>query len=99
MEARLERASPLIILNGNLPVLFHTCFPGFLSRLAVPLLGSTLLISSVASAQQAPDPLNQHYSAAQTFQLGGDFERAEAEYNQVLALALQRMASIVSAEK
>jgi tetratricopeptide (TPR) repeat protein len=99
MEAGLERASPLIILNGNLPVLFHICFPGFLSRLAAPLLVSTLLIPSVAAAQQAPDPLNQHYSAAQTFQLGGNFERAEAEYNQVLAIVLQRMASLVSAEE
>src|SRR5580658_1476669 len=98
MEARLERASPLIILIGNPPVLFHVCFPGLLSRWAAPLLISALLIPGVAAAQQAPDPLNQHYSAAQTFQLGGDFERAEAEYHQVLALALQRMANLVAAE-
>ncbi|MGA7635257.1 MAG: tetratricopeptide repeat protein, partial [Terriglobales bacterium] len=70
-----------------------------MSRWSVPLLLSTLLISGITAAQSAPDPLSQHYSAAQTFQLGGDFERAEAEYNQVLALALQRMASVVAAEK
>jgi tetratricopeptide (TPR) repeat protein len=98
MGARLKRASPLIILIGNPPVLFLRCFQGFLSRLLAPLLISTLLLSGIAAAQQASDPLNQHYSAAQTFQLGGDFERAEAEYNQVLALALQRMASLVAAE-
>jgi tetratricopeptide (TPR) repeat protein len=99
MEARLNRASPLIILNGNLPVLFHQVFPGVSSRLAVPLLVSVLLVATVSAApQQAPDPLNQHYSAAQTFQLGGDFERAEAEYRQVLALALQRMGNLLAAE-
>jgi tetratricopeptide (TPR) repeat protein len=99
MEARLKRASPLIILNGNLPVLFHAGFPGFASRLAASVLFSTLLMSGVSAAQQPPDPLNQHYSAAQTFQVGGDFERAEAEYNQVLALALQRMGNLLAAER
>jgi tetratricopeptide (TPR) repeat protein len=98
MEARLERVSPLVILDGFFPVRSHTAFPGFASRLAVPLLVGTFLLASV-SAQQTPDPLNQHYSAAQTFQLGGDFERAEAEYDQVLALALQRMANLLIAEK
>ena len=99
MEARLKRASPFIILNGNLPVLFHTCFQGISSRLAAPLIVTALLIASTSAAQQGPDPLNQHYSAAQTFQLGGDFERAEAEYRQVLALALQRMGNLLAAEK
>jgi tetratricopeptide (TPR) repeat protein len=126
MEARFERASPLIILIGNPPVLFHTCFPVFLvvgqfqfvleghgfsravnAAKSTAALGAggmrslfigTLLISGIAAAQQPPDPLNQHYSAAQTFQLGGDFERAEAEYHQVLALALQRMANLSPAE-
>src|SRR5271154_699138 len=99
MEARLKRASPFIILNGNLPVFFHDGFPGFVSRLAAPLLICTLLIGGLGVAQQAPDPLNEHYSAAQTFQVGGDLERAEAEYHQVLALALQRMGNLVAAEK
>jgi tetratricopeptide (TPR) repeat protein len=99
MEARLKRASPLIILNGNLPVLFHESLPGFVSRLAAPVLISTLLMANVSAAQQTPDPLNEHYSAAQTYQVGGDFERAEAEYGQVLALALQRMGNLLAAEK
>lgn len=98
MRAGLQRVPPFIILNGNLPVLFHIRFRGFSSRLAARLLVSSLLIAGIAAAQQAPDPLNQHYSAAQTFQLAGDLERAEAEYDQVLALALQRMASLVAAE-
>src|SRR5580693_133272 len=99
MEAGLKRTPPFIILNGNLPVLFHTGFPGFVSRLAAPLLATVLLIPSATSRQQAPDPLDQHYSAAQTFQLGGDFDRAETEYHQVLALALQHMGNLLMAEK
>ncbi len=77
---------------------FHDGFRGFVSRLS-PLLACTLLTASFSAAQQAPDPLNQHYSAAQTFQVGGDLERADAEYHQVLALALQRMGDLVAAEK
>ena len=99
MEARLQRASPLIILNGNLPVLFRDVLPGFPPRLAVLLLLSTLLMPGASAAQQATDPLDQHYSAAQTFQLSGDFDRAETEYHQVLALALQRMGNLMAAEK
>ena len=99
MEARLKRASPLIILNGNLSVLFYAGFQGFVRRLAAPLLVSAFLMPSVSAAQQAPDPLAQHYSAAQTFQLAGDFEGAEGEYHQVLALALQRMGNLSAAEK
>jgi tetratricopeptide (TPR) repeat protein len=99
MEARLKRASPLITWNGNLRVRFHTVSPGFGSCLAAFLLVSTLLVASISFAQQAPDPLSQHYSAAQTFQVGGDLERAEAEYHQVLALALQRMGNLLAAEK
>jgi tetratricopeptide (TPR) repeat protein len=102
MEARLKRASPLIILNGNLPVLFRRLFGSFLSRRSASLFLSAFLIPNLFAAQQAPqppDPLNQHYSAAQTFQLGGDLERAEVEYHQVLALALQRMGNLLAAEK
>jgi tetratricopeptide (TPR) repeat protein len=105
MEARLKRASPLIILNGNLPVPFLAGFQGFASRLAAPLLLSAFLMPGFSAAQHAPqtvqppDPLNQHYSAAQTFQLGGDLDHAEAEYHQVLALALQRMGDLLAAEK
>jgi len=80
-------------------VRFHIGFPGSGSRLALISLVSAFLIPGISAAQQAPDPLNQHYSAAQTFQLGGDFDRAEAEYHQVLALALQRMGNLVAAEK
>jgi tetratricopeptide (TPR) repeat protein len=99
MEAKLKRASPPIVLIGNFPVRAHTALPGILSCLALPSLLSAILLASVSAAQQAPDPLNHHYSAAQTFQLGGDLDRAEAEYHQVLALALQRMGNLLVAEK
>jgi tetratricopeptide (TPR) repeat protein len=77
----------------------------FSSRPVAFLLLGALLTPGLSAAQKAPktpppqDPLNQHYSAAQTFQLGGDLDRAEAEYHQVLALALQRMGDLLAAEK
>jgi tetratricopeptide (TPR) repeat protein len=98
MKAGLKRTPPFIILNGNLLVRFHTGFPGFVSRLAAPFLATVLLIPPAAARRQAPDPLDQHYSAAQTFQLGGDYDRAETEYHQVLALALQRMGDLLAVQ-
>jgi tetratricopeptide (TPR) repeat protein len=98
MKAGLKRTPPFIISNGNLLVRSHTGFPAFVSRLAASLLATVLLIPSAAAPQQAPDPLDQHYSAAQTFQLAGDFDRAETEYHQVLALALQRMGDLLAVQ-
>jgi tetratricopeptide (TPR) repeat protein len=99
MEAGLKRASPLIIFMGNFPVRFHSAFPGSVIRLVTPLLAITLLIPGRSAAQQTRDPLDQHYSSAQTYQLAGDLDHAEAEYHQVLALALQRMGNLLAAEK
>lgn len=80
---------------GNLPVLSHSV-P--VTRLFFFFVASLFLTAGVSVAQQAADPLAQHYSAAQTFQLGGDYERAQAEYSQVLTLALQRMGNLAAAE-
>ena len=99
MEAKLKRASPPIVLIGNFPVRFLAVCLALASRLAAGAIVSTFLLASVSAEQQPPDPLNRHYSAAQTFQLGGDLDRAESEYHQVLALALQRMGNLVAAEK
>lgn len=77
---------------------FHTAFRVFIFFPGALLLLSAPQFESTSFAQQAQDPLNQHYSAAQTFQLGGDLERAEAEYHQVLSLALQGMGNLVAAE-
>jgi tetratricopeptide (TPR) repeat protein len=81
-------------------VLLLTGFRFFLSRLAAFLLTSALLsfIPRAAAQQQAPDLLERHYSAAQTFQLAGDLEHAETEYHEVLALALQRLGNLAAAE-
>lgn len=79
---------------------FHPSFR--LLRFTLPLIlliTASLPVAAAAQSQPAHDPLNQHYSAAQTFQLGGDYDHAEAEYHQVLALALQRMGNLVAAEK
>src|SRR6202035_4994678 len=99
MEAKLTRASPLIVLIGSLPVRFSGSYLTSAFRLAAFVGIAFLLMPRDAAAQEATDPLNQHYSAAQTFQLGGDLDRAEAEYHQVLALALHRMGTLVDAEK
>jgi len=40
------------------------------------------------------DPVEEHYRAAETFQLAGDLTAAEAEYRRVISLALQRLAAI-----
>jgi tetratricopeptide (TPR) repeat protein len=83
----------------NLPVRFHSAFPGSVIGLAAPLLAISLVMPGVSAAQQTPDPLDQHYSAAQTFQLAGDLDHAETEYHQVLALALRRVANLLAVEK
>lgn len=74
-------------------VLRQTCLAGLVACLA-----AIFTANPVAAAQQPPDPLAQHYSAAQTFQLAGDLEKAETEYQQVLGLALQRMGDLLTAE-
>ena len=58
-----------------------------------------LSIDAATGQQREADPLERHYSAAQTFQLTGDLDRAEAEYREVLALALQRMGNLAALEK
>jgi tetratricopeptide (TPR) repeat protein len=103
-EARKSLASRFFFAHvffghGDPPVIFRDVMRSLASRLAAPFLFSALFMTGNSAAQQqAPDPLNQHYSAAQTFQLGGDFERAGAEYTQVLALALQRVGNLAAAE-
>ena len=86
-------------LGWESPVLF-TGLRLPLSRLAVFLLTSALVSFTArgAAQQQAPDPLERHYTAAQTFQLAGDLEHAETEYHEVLALALQRLGNLAAAE-
>lgn len=77
-------------------MLHQTCLAGFVACLAAIFPANPLTIA--AAAQQPRDPLAQHYSAAQTFQLAGDLEKAETEYKQVLGLALQRMGDLLTAE-
>jgi tetratricopeptide (TPR) repeat protein len=48
----------------------------------------------LVNAGAVKDPIEEHYRAAQTFQLAGDLAAAEAEYRRVISLALQRLAAI-----
>ena len=46
------------------------------------------------NAGAVKEPVQEHYRAAQTFQLAGDLVQAEAEYRRVISLSLQRLAAI-----
>jgi len=46
------------------------------------------------NAIAAKDPVEEHYRAAETFQLAGDLAAAESEYRRAISLALQRLAAI-----
>ena len=50
--------------------------------------------SPSGNAVAAKDPIEEHYRAAETFQLAGDLTAAETEYRRVISLALQRLAAI-----
>jgi len=45
-----------------------------------------------------PDPLEQHYQTARTFSVGGNTDRAAAEYQTFLAEVLRRMANVDAKE-
>src|SRR4029453_11880755 len=65
------------------------------SRSLVPALA---LLAVQVTAQPA-DPLREHYQRAQTFQLAGEFDRAEAEYRkEVLPRALRRLGNLPGAK-
>src|SRR5579859_2577718 len=60
-----------------------------------------LLLSLMASAQKTEkptaaqvDPVEEHFRAAQTFQVTGEFDRSAAEYRQTIATALDRLGDI-----
>jgi tetratricopeptide (TPR) repeat protein len=82
-------------------VFFRPRLQVFLIRLSssIFLLGTLLVIGTASAQKHEQDPLGQHFSAAQTFQLAGDLEHAESEYRQVLTLALQRLGDLAAAEK
>ncbi len=71
-----------------------------LNRFAVVMFAALVAACAPAVAAQPPaDPLRQHFEAAQTFQLTGELDRADAEYTrEVIPRALERLASIASAE-
>ena len=58
------------------------------------LFGGAAALAQQKPAPATKDPVEQHYQAAETFQLTGDFQKAEAEYRRTASLALQRLAAI-----
>jgi tetratricopeptide (TPR) repeat protein len=62
------------------------------------------LLAAIASAQKTakppvePDPVEQHFQAAQTFQLAGDLPRAATEYRKAISIGLQRLGNLRSSE-
>jgi tetratricopeptide (TPR) repeat protein len=72
-------------------------------RFVPPALAAVVAALPAGFAAQTPpastNPLRDHYQAAQTFQLAGDLDRAEAEYSsEVIPRALRRLAALASAE-
>lgn len=67
-------------------------------RLFRPAVIAVVLHAAGAASAQAPDPLQQHYQAARTYQVAGNLQKAENEYRAALPLALRRMAAIASAK-
>jgi len=49
--------------------------------------------AQTTEAKSQQDPVDQHFRAAETFQLAGDLQSTEVEYRRVISLALQRLAA------
>jgi tetratricopeptide (TPR) repeat protein len=64
------------------------------SKPAAPRKQTQRQPSPSGNAAAAKDPIEEHYRAAETFQLAGDLTAAETEYRRVISLALQRLAAI-----
>ncbi len=70
------------------------------SFLSLIILNCALILAVPASAQQPPqadaepDPMEQHFHAAQTFQLAGNLTQAADDYRGAISLALQRLGNI-----
>src|ERR1700730_3387709 len=56
-----------------------------------PSLG---LVQKNAQAKGDPDAPEDHFAAAQTYQIAGDFGRAAAEYRRGISIALQRLGNL-----
>src|SRR6266850_2211182 len=64
------------------------------SKPAVPRKQTQRQPSPFGNAAAVKDPVEEHYRAAETFQLAGDLNAAESEYRRVISLALQRLAAL-----
>src|SRR3982751_4335297 len=67
-----------------------TCLPGR----AFQINNQRRQTQPEASVQAAQDELQQHLSAAETYQLSGDLDRAGVENRFVVSIALQRLANL-----
>src|SRR5260370_40148953 len=52
------------------------------------------LVQKNAQAKGDPDAPENHFAAAQTYQIAGDFGRAAAEYRRGISIALQRLGNL-----
>lgn len=52
-----------------------------------------------AKGMSPPDPVEQHFQAAQTFQLAGDLPHASEEYRKAISVGLERLGNLRSSEK
>jgi tetratricopeptide (TPR) repeat protein len=68
------------------------------TKKATPPVEQSKKISPPAESTKKAPPVEQHFNAAETFQLAGDLEKASAEYRQGISVALQRIGNLKLAE-
>jgi tetratricopeptide (TPR) repeat protein len=71
--------------------------PAFVFAFAV-FITAALDGQESAKVSTEPDPVEQHFQAAQTFQLAGDLPHASEEYRKAISIGLQRLGNLRSSE-
>ena len=89
LKAGFLLASQHFVLFAN-PLLLKSLVTNF----RVFVLACLVLLGAPCRSQTAPDPLQRHNDAAQTFQLAGDLQGAETENRAVAGIALERLGNI-----
>lgn len=82
-------------MRGSLPVQSRILLP---LQVLLAALAAPAMLAQSSIAEKRPVPVEQHFDAAETFQLTGDLEKAAAEYRVGISVALQRLANLKLAD-